>query len=635
MDSTANLPGAAVKLDTGKTIEVLNANGAPLPGAPLSVVVLKTSSGAVSQGCDEAEYVDALIAGKLVVTTRGNCDRVFRAIMGQKHGAAAVAMINNAAGYPPFEGTITGDPTMGIPHFLVAIPFLGVLLSDTTTLVAAANAAFTANSFANPGFGKVASFSSSGPRFGDSHIKPSVTAPGVSIFSTGIGTGSEGAINSGTSMAAPHVAGVAALTVQAHPKWHQRSLNAAVVQTADPGQLSDYSVRLEGTGLVQPVGATRTQAVMVGDDKDDARDNGISFGFEELLRDFHGSKDLNIRNHGTTPIVFNVTSTKVGGAPHTLTLSRSTLAVRGKDDASLRVSLDVPAASVGDASAYREVAGFVTLTPADASMNGGVSLRIPYYLVPRVRSEVLAFLNPPLSRSRPESEVRLLNPIGVISGNADFYAWGLSGKRQGIEFFDTRAVGVQSIPISATDSILVFAVNTFERFSNAAGGEFDIDIDVNGDGAADFVLVGVDLGLLTAGAANGQMASALINLKTGAATIKFLADAPTDGSTVLLPVSASDLGVTPANPRFSYSEQTFNLLDGTSSALPGVAKFNAFSPAISNAQFVPVAPHSTTKVPVAIDPVEFAQTPALGLMVVTEDNPAGEQQARLLEVRGR
>ena len=32
--------------------------------------------------------------------------------------------------------------------------------------------------------------------------------------------------------------------------------------------------------------------------------------------------------------------------------------------------------------------------------------------------------------------------------------------------FEPRAIGVQSNPISATDSILVFAVNTHERFNN-------------------------------------------------------------------------------------------------------------------------------------------------------------------------
>ena len=35
-------------------------------------------------------------------------------------------------------------------------------------------------------------------------------------------------------------------------------------------------------------------------------------------------------------------------------------------------------------------------------------------------------------------------------------------------------------------------------------------------------------------------------------------------------------------------------------------------------------------VPVSINPAEWAQTPALGAMIVTLDNKAGEQEAALL-----
>jgi hypothetical protein len=104
-----------------------------------------------------------------------------------------------------------------------------------------------------------------------------------------------------------------------------------------------------------------------------------------------------------------------------------------------------------------------------------------------------------------------------------------------------------------------------------------------------------------------------------------LVDSPTDGSTVLLPVLASDMGVSPASPRFSYAEITYDLLDGSQASLPGSASFNAFSPSISNALFVPVAPNATAQVPVAIDPKEWKVTPARGLMIVVEDNLSGAQ----------
>ena len=77
-------------------------------------------------------------------------------------------------------------------------------------------------SIVNPNFTGFASFSSGGPRTGDSGLKPDITAPGVSIFSTGVGTGNGARSISGTSMASPHVAGVAALVAAGSPGLERR-----------------------------------------------------------------------------------------------------------------------------------------------------------------------------------------------------------------------------------------------------------------------------------------------------------------------------------------------------------------------------------------------------------------------------
>jgi minor extracellular serine protease Vpr len=366
----------------------------------------------------------------------------------------------------------------------------------------------------------------------------------------------------------------------------------------------------------------------------------VSFGFAEFTRDFQASQHLQVLNKGSESITFNVTATATGGAPHTISLSRSTLTVGAGGDASLHVTLSVPAATVGSThdafgnDVFQEVAGYLTFTPASASMNAGVALHVPYYLVPRARSVVMASASHELSAHRPQGVVRLSNRGGAIAGNGDFYAWGLSGTRQAVRYFDVRAVGVQTNPVSATDSLLVFAVNTFDRFSNPAIGEFDILIDTNGDGVPDYDVIAADLGLLT-GAANvaGEMVVAVVNLNTGAASINFFADAPTDGSTVLMPVFASSLGLSPSSPGFSYQVQYFNNFYGTTGLVPGTASFDAFNPSISNAMFVPVAPGATASVPFQVAPALFRKTPALGLMVVTQDNRSGGSQANLLRVR--
>ena len=77
-------------------------------------------------------------AGALVVTRRlvGGCARVARAIYGQQAGAAAVVMVNNTNGFPPFDGQISSNPDTGEPYN-VTIPFLGVPASAGAALIAA------------------------------------------------------------------------------------------------------------------------------------------------------------------------------------------------------------------------------------------------------------------------------------------------------------------------------------------------------------------------------------------------------------------------------------------------------------------------------------------------------------------
>lgn len=628
MDSHASFPGARVSLDNGN-VELQDSNGAKVPGGPLSVVVLRNSDGTISLGCDESQYVDSLIAGKLVVTMRGVCARISRAQFGQAHGAAGVIMINSSSGYPPYEGPITG----------VTIPFFGALSSDAATLSAASTASsFVANTIANPTYRTAASFSSQGPRFGDSLLKPNVTAPGVSIFSAAMGTGNGGLYESGTSMATPHVAGVAALARQAHPGWDERQLSAAVVETAKPSVLTDYTPSIEGAGGVQAVGAAYTQAVVLADTK--GGEHAVSFGFDEFTYGYQSQRDLVVVNNGNTPIVFNVSTTPTSAVQHTVKVSDLSVFVPPHGRTPLQVSLSVTPAEVGgvfDAYGNRvfdEVSGYLTFAPADRSMNHGIALHVPYYLVPRARSNVIAIMPQPLSPTHPQSQVQLANAWGGgITGEALFFTWGLSTPPEGLEYYDTRAVGVATSPGNpGLNPVIVFAINTYRRFSSAEGAEFDVLIDVNGDGKPDYDVVGIDLGLLTQGAFNGEYVSVIYNLNTQQVETAYLAGAATDSSTVLLQVYAQDLGLTPTSPAFTYKEMTTNLFNGTSEVLPGSASFNPFAPAISSGMGAVLPPGAWGTVPVSIDPSKWKAALEKGLMIVVENNHSGAPQAVLLPV---
>lgn len=664
-DPTQTFPGAIVSIP-GATMTAINANGFAL--APTQSYTVKVLTGANVLGCSVAAFGGpaSLPPNTLVVVRRGTCARVSKAIFGQQAGAAAVVMVNNATGLPPFEGRITSNPDDGTP-FTVTIPFLGVRGLATTagtdgfklSAAAGTTATITPATVSNPAFKKLADFSSGGPRTGDSSLKPEITGPGVSIVSTQNGSGNGELTLSGTSMSSPHVAGAAALTVQAHPGWKVEDLKAAIVNTGSPAGVAGYLPRLAGTGLVQPAGSTATQVV--------ARPNGdkfsssLNFGFAELKEDFSEKSNIQLRNNGSAAAKFNVAQALASGSPHSVSFNKSSITVPAHGSAEVTVSLKVAAATAGAANdgglSFHDVAGLVEFTPASAADNAGVALRVPYYLVPRPRADVSTKLGK-LKGANPSTLATVTNKKGVIAGDADFYAWGIIDKQSDHDddsegddgkddknnvSSDVRAIGAQSFPFPSaavpTRQAIVFAVNTWKRWSNASTNEFDISVDVDGDGIDDYVIVGVDDGLVRTGDFSGLFGVFVFSTRTPGASVAFLPIAPTDGTTLLLPVLSTQLCragqpcLSVTNPRFTYHAESFDLVNGGGRVVKGSAKFNPWTNAISTGGFVTVAPKgSDSSTAIAVNSAEFALTPALGAMVVTLDNNNGAPQAQLIKL---
>ncbi|GKV12983.1 hypothetical protein SLEP1_g24065 [Rubroshorea leprosula] len=115
----------------------------------------------------------------------------------------------------------------------------------------------------------VASFSTRGPNPGSSYVlKPDIAAPGVDILAAYTLlkslTGLEGdtqyskfTLKSGTSMACPHVAGVAAYVKSFHPNWTAAAIKSAIMTTAKPmsQRVNNEAEFAYGAGQLNPSGA--------------------------------------------------------------------------------------------------------------------------------------------------------------------------------------------------------------------------------------------------------------------------------------------------------------------------------------------------------------------------------------------
>jgi subtilisin family serine protease len=146
----------------------------------------------------------------------------------------------------------------------------------------------------------LADFSSRGPRLGDAGLKPEISAPGVDIVAArAAGTVMGGPVDnlytaaSGTSMAAPHVAGAAALLAQQHPDWTAAQLKNALVSTAKapPNQ----SVYAHGAGRVDLARATSQQVFATA-----VADFGLQTSTEA------SSRTISYRNIGATPVTLSL-----------------------------------------------------------------------------------------------------------------------------------------------------------------------------------------------------------------------------------------------------------------------------------------------------------------------------------------
>jgi subtilisin family serine protease len=158
----------------------------------------------------------------------------------------------------------------------------------------------------------LASFSSKGPRPSDLAVKPDITAPGVDIVAArAAGTSMGHPVDehytsaSGTSMAAPHVAGAAAILAQRHPDWSGPRLKDALASTAhgERGQ----SVFEHGGGRVDVARAV---------------DQGVYAT---------GTLDLGEVIDGGEPVRRQVSYTNTSDKPVTLALDLDVRSIAGED----------------------------------------------------------------------------------------------------------------------------------------------------------------------------------------------------------------------------------------------------------------------------------------------------------------
>ncbi|MFF2876397.1 S8 family serine peptidase [Gottfriedia sp. NPDC057991] len=359
--------------------------------SPLPIVSVGTGQ--------SAEYfgANARVDGKIVLIQRGSNTINDKILQAKNRGAVAVIIYNNNPdeGHLPFN---LGEGTDFVPSFSLTNAD-GVALAAKIKATTNPTISFSTLGKLTMSGDNLADFSSRGPSRITYGIKPEIVAPGVSVLSTvpGFVHNHDNPNDfkyayerlSGTSMATPFTAGVAALLLQAKPDLQPEDVKAILMNTADPLTKS-YSVFEVGAGRIDPYNAIHSsfeakvaeQSPTVINNKEKMiKDNtgAISFGnIASNGSDISNTRQVTLLNKTeksktfTIKTVFqpNLRGSRDAAANGVTINTVDTVTMKGISQKKVNVTLNIPKAA--DKGLYE---GYVVITNKD---NPAENYRIPF-----------------------------------------------------------------------------------------------------------------------------------------------------------------------------------------------------------------------------------------------------------------
>jgi subtilisin family serine protease len=579
--------------------------------------------GSQSNGCATFSAANAaLLRGRVALIDRGTCSLKTKVHNAQAAGATGALIANIVPGYPT---AISNDPsittTITIPAMLTTQAAGNILkahLNDPGGVSVTLTAAYRdARKNVDQGMvDAISAFSSRGPRRIDGALKPDVTAPGDTIFSAESGSGNHGISFSGTSMAAPHVAGAMALLRQLHPDWSVEELKALLMNTAGVrarigGQTGPVlSPSRQGAGRIALPAAAQAGAVAYN--ADTPGQVSVSFGMPQVVGAATLVRNVRMVNKRGVAATYNIGVTQVVTAsgvtlnvfPSQLTLppyGSATFAVQATIDAAqLDHTLDPATAGTQDGAARQflnEHSGYLTLSGPD-------SLSLPFYLAPRPAATMRAAgpLSFPLGQN---SATLTLRGMGVATPAYRSRVWALELQEHNIDDYftsgvqnsgDIKYIGIGSdLPPGgalSNSTLIYFGITTFAPWSSAnlQDTRYLIYIDMDDDDVADFAVINWSLAEARGGIdASDAVVAAVVNLDTNKVInthpVNMLAtasgSAPYAATAVVLPVTAGDLGLKPGKSRFRYFMFAFQREVAGPSDGSRIHTFDPAAPALS------------------------------------------------------
>lgn len=595
--------------------------GATGSHGPYALKMVAATNGGNSQGCNINDYNGFAGEAGLIVWTAAasGCGSGTRMTNAVNHtGVAGLVVVSaNPADFPfinlacTFAGGASPIPCVSITDIdgshLAANPAAFTVRFDST-LTASLPVSLQDT---------LAGFSSRGPvtmaGTGELRLKPDITAPGVSIVSTGVGTGNGTLTESGTSMASPHMTGSAALMRQLHPTWTVPEIKALLMNTAindlwtGVNQTGDnYGLSRIGAGRVDLAQAQASDVIAFSTAHPEHV--SVSFGLVEVIDTATVNQTITVENKSGTAATYDVDLQQMNDTPGVwYTASPAQVTVPANGTALVTVTLHADETLMADVNTpdpttpTTQVGAFGNL-PRHRIMEEGAYLRLS-----ETTTEQLLRV-PVWASARPASDMHADAPVAIGENDQGFASLNLSGNdvftgvnfpddvvslvsafqvvavdpvsQPGLSQADLQYVGVTSDYQSAlalcggnttcaiNNTTVYVAVSTYGDWGTASGFDswFDIHFDSNEDDNWDATVFNFETGFLI----NSDFTDTIISWVTDGDSWLLGSGNPVGGnfinglsaasletyvynnSVLVFPVAATDIGLSPSNTDFNF-----------------------------------------------------------------------------------
>jgi hypothetical protein len=496
--------------------------------------------------------------GQVAFLDRGVCAVSHKVHNAGNAGAIGVVVANNLPGEAPSFSFGGPDPFTERQTLIVGLEVGDALRAGLATGSPVQVAVDPAD--ATPLVNSMVSTSSRGPTNSEVAIKPDVGAPGASL-SAEAGSGTGETAFGGTSGAAPMVAGSVALLLEAYPDRSPLELKAALMNTGEteifinpgtrPGELAEITRIGGGEVRVDAAHATTTAAWSAED-----HSAGLSFGYHSVTRLTVLQKTVTVHNYSDQRRLYRVevgfrhTDDADSGAVRLIAPPVRSVAAGRSASFPVIMIIDPrklpdwvldggPNGANGPLLKENEFDGYLTVT------GGGDQVHLPWHVLPDKSSDVKApdsvrlrggtatatMVNVAASRHPGTAEVFALTGTSPRIPDSE-----LPGEGDGFAVVDLASVGIRS-----GDGVLQFGFNTFGQRSHPnAPAEFQIEIDADQDGTADYLVFNRDLSL---GTADGRNVVFVNEIGTPTATPFFFTEANLNSANAILTVPLAEVGL--------------------------------------------------------------------------------------------